>query len=316
MATTGVKAAFRPDIVILDIARLTPLKEITPAMRRDRKYSLIAASVMHVGLIEPIVVFPAGRGKYLVLDGHKRLEIVKAQGGTEVRCLLATDDECYTYNKRVNYLSPIAEHHMIMKALADGIPEETIAQSLDVNVAQIRKKRNLLDGICAEVAEVLKDKRVTAAAFSVLRKMKPARQIASAELMVAANKFTLAFAHALLSGTRPELRADEGRLRPQRRIEAPRKAVLEQETDRLLAEFKSVEESYGSDVLTLNVCCGYVKRLLANTRVQRYLSKRYPEIQQQLQQFLAEVQAEKTRPPKIPVKSATAPIKARRAAGA
>ena len=315
MATTGVKAAFRPDIVILDISRLTPLKEVTPAMRRDRKYSQIAASLTHVGLIEPIVVFSAGRGKYLVLDGHKRLDILKAQGVTEVRCLLATDDECYTYNKRVNYLSPIAEHHMIMKALADGIPEETIAQSLDVNVSLIRKKRNLLDGICPEAAEILKDKRVTTAAFSVLRKMKPARQIASAELMVAANKFTLAFAHALLSGTRPELRTDEGR-RPQRRIEAPRKAILEQETDRLLAEFKSVEDSYGSDVLTLNVCCGYLKRLFANARVQRYLIKRYPEIQQQLQQLLAEVQAEKSRPPKMPVKSALAPTKVRAAKGA
>jgi hypothetical protein len=33
-----------------------------------------------------------------------------------------------------------------------------------------------------------------------------------------------------------------------------------------------------------------------------YLSKRNPEIQQWLQQLLAEVQAEKTRPPKMPVK--------------
>ena len=311
---TPVKAAFRPDMVILDIARLTPLKEITPAMRRDRKYKQIAASLTHVGLIEPIVVFSAGRGKYLVLDGHKRLDILKSQGSTEVRCLLATDDECYTYNKRVNYLSPIGEHHMILKALADGITEEKIAQSLDVNVTTIRQKRNLLDGICSEVVEILKDKRVTAAAFSVLRKMKPSRQIAAAELMVAANRFTLAFAQALLSGTRPELRTDNGQPRgPLRRVEAPRKAMIEQETDRLLAEFKTVEESYGADILTLSVCCGYLKRLLANARVQRYLAKRYPEIEQQLQQLLAEVQADKSRPLKMPVKSAALGAKLRMA---
>ena len=59
----------------------------------------------------------------------KRLDILKSRGITAVRCLLATDDESYTYNKRVNYLSPIGEHHMILKALADGITEERIAES-------------------------------------------------------------------------------------------------------------------------------------------------------------------------------------------
>jgi hypothetical protein len=33
---------------------------------------------------------------------------------------------------------------MILKALADGITEERIAETLDVNVAKIREKRNLL----------------------------------------------------------------------------------------------------------------------------------------------------------------------------
>jgi hypothetical protein len=203
---------------------------------------------------------------------------------------------------------------MILRALADGITEEKIAQSLDVNVAKIRQKRNLLDGICSEAVEILKDKRVTAAAFSVLRKMRPSRQIASVQLMVAANKFTLAFAQALLSGTRPELRTEKGQLRgPLRRVDGPRKAMIEQETDRLLAEFKTVEESYGSDVLTLSVCCGYLKRLLANARVQRYLAKRYAEIEQELHQLLAEVQADKSRPPKMPIKSAAATAKVRMA---
>src|SRR5271166_3506104 len=151
--STTVKTAFRPDIVVLEIARLTPLREIGPAMRRDPKYKQIAASLEHVGIIEPIVVFSAGRGKYLVLDGHKRLDIVKARGVTEVACLLATDDESYTYNKRVNYLSPIGEHHMILKNLENGVTEEEIAAALDVNVATIRAKRNLLDGICSEAAE-------------------------------------------------------------------------------------------------------------------------------------------------------------------
>ena len=121
--STIVKAAFRPDIIVLEIARLTSLKEVGAHTRRDQKYKQIAASLEHVGLIEPIVVFSAGRGKYFVVDGEKRLDILKTRGVTEVCCLIATDDESYTYNKRVNYLSPIGEHHMMLRALAHGVAE-------------------------------------------------------------------------------------------------------------------------------------------------------------------------------------------------
>ena len=310
--STSVKAAFRPDIVILEIARLTPLKEISPAVRKDQKYSQIAASLAHVGLIEPIVVFPAGRGKYLVLDGHKRLDILKARGVTEVRCLLATDDESYTYNKRTNYLPPIGEHHMILRALESGVTEERIAQSLDVNVKTIRQKRNLLDGICAEAVEILKDKRVNHNALALLRKMKPARQIESAGLMVAAGKFSHRFALALLSGTRAELLVAPDRVpRAIKNTDAAQKAMLEQETEMLLKEYKAVEASYGSDVLTLSVCGGYLTRFLANARIERFLGKRYPEILQQLQQVLGEMQADKSRPPKIPAGKAVPLVTAR-----
>jgi hypothetical protein len=311
--STSVKAAFRPDVMILEIARLTPLKGIDPGVRRDKKYKQIAASLEHVGLIEPIVVFSAGRGKHLVLDGHKRLDILKARGVTEVRCLLATDDESYTYNKRVNYFSPIGEHYMILKALEHGITEERIATALDVDVVTIRRKRNLLDGICSEATEILKERRVSPNAFAVLRRMKPVRQTEVAELMVAANNYSRRFVQALLVGTRSDLLVAPGRIRPATGILATQKAMIEQETDALLRDFKAVEDSYGTDVLTLSVSVGYLERLLGNTRVERYLAKRYPDILQQLQQLLAGVRTEKVRPPKLRAKKAPAAIRKSRA---
>jgi hypothetical protein len=38
--------------------------------------------------------------------------------------------------------------------------------------------------------------------------------------------------------------------------------MLEEENEFLLRDLKSVEESYGTDVLTLTVACGYLDRLL------------------------------------------------------
>jgi hypothetical protein len=57
-----------------------------------------------------------------------------------------------------------------------------------VNVAHIKRKRHLLDGICPEVADLLKDKHVSIHAFWQLKKLVPLRQIEAAELMVAMNK--------------------------------------------------------------------------------------------------------------------------------
>src|SRR3546814_5438728 len=63
---------------------------------------LIAASIREVGIIEPPVVvrIKGQRDRYRLLDGHIRIEILKERGDKDVVCLVATDDEAITYNKR------------------------------------------------------------------------------------------------------------------------------------------------------------------------------------------------------------------------
>src|ERR1051325_12173402 len=178
-----VKSAFKPLEILVSIPNLIPQREIAPAFRRAAIYKQVASSLEHVGLIEPIVIYPKGKDNYLLLDGHVRVDILKSRGVAEVRAIIATDDEAYTYNKRVSHAPAIAQHFMILKALAGGVSEERIAKALSVNVAEIRKRRDMLDGICPEAVEVLKTKPVTANAFGVLRKMKPLRQVEAAEHM-------------------------------------------------------------------------------------------------------------------------------------
>src|SRR5215469_7130183 len=142
---SSIKAAFQPAVFLIPSGSITPLKEIPMSMRSTPKYKQIAASLRHVGLIEPLVVFPTGGDQYWLLDGHVRLDILKSMGTEHVKCLLATDDEAYTFNKRVNALPAIAEHKMILKAIAMGVSEETIANALNLDLNKIREKRNLLD---------------------------------------------------------------------------------------------------------------------------------------------------------------------------
>jgi hypothetical protein len=159
--------------------------------------------------------------------------------------------------------------------------------------------------------EILKDKRVTPNTFAVLRRMKPARQIDVSGLMVAASNYSRRFAQALLLGTRTDFLIESAHARVPKVVDPTQKAMLEQETDTLLREFKAVEKSYGADVLTLGVCCQYLERMLANARVQKYLSKRYPEILQQLQQLLADVNEDKSRRPAMPARKAPMAEKSR-----
>src|SRR3546814_11234388 len=83
-----------------------------------------------------------------------------------------SDDEAFTYNKRVNRLAIIQAHRMILKALERGASEERIARALNVDVGSIKRKRRLLDGICPEAADLLKDQHIALNAFWELKKMR------------------------------------------------------------------------------------------------------------------------------------------------
>lgn len=290
-----VKRAFQPELVPIGITEIVPIKSVTAAYRKTDTYRRIAASMAHVGLIEPLIVFPTTKGNYVLLDGHTRLDILTATGVPTANCLLSTDNESYTYNKRVNYIPPIAQHHMILRALAH-VSEESIANALNVAVATIREKRDLLKGICPEAADILRNERVSADAFYALRKMKPVRQIDVARLMMSAKKFSGRFARALLNGTREELLVSTPTTRP-RDTTAAQQSMMEQETDELLKHVDSIKANYGNDILDLIAACKYVQRLLANTRVHRYLAKHHEESLTALAQLLADTAADKQRRP-------------------
>jgi hypothetical protein len=293
VSSSKVTPAFSQQVVSLPIGSIVPQKTISADVRKNVTYKRISTSLEHIGLIEPLVVYPRGPNDYLLLDGHVRLDILKQTGATEVRAIFATDDEAYTYNKRVNHAPPVAEHFMILKALSSGVSEERIAQVLNVDVAAIRQKRKMLDGICPEAVELLRNSDVCAGTFGILKKMRPIRQIEAAEHMHATGTFSILFAKALLEVTRPEFLLEAP---PKRKIEATSsaaQAMLEQETESLIRDMKVVENSYGTDMLTLSIACAYVERLIGNSRVERHLDKHHSDIAAELRSLLSEVKPER-----------------------
>lgn len=276
----------------IPIPDIQPLRLVTSIIKKSPKYAQISASVREVGIVEPPVVARdrGERGKYLLLDGHLRLEILKEMGETEVVCLVSTDDEAFTYNRRVNRIAIVQEHKMILKAVERGVSEARIARALNVNVAEIRRKRRLLDGICPETAEVLKDRHVPINTFSQLKKMAPMRQIEAAELMIAMNKYTITYAKSLLAATPQDQLADIHKRKVVTGLTDDQMARMERESANLEREFKMVEQSYGTDHLDLVLAKGYLARLLGNPRVARYLTQNHQELLTELQR-IAEMEA-------------------------
>jgi ParB-like chromosome segregation protein Spo0J len=77
---------------------------LAPEIKERVKYKRIVASVLQLGLIEPLVVSRQQGDSYLLLDGHIRFEALREQYEIEARCIVAEDDEAFTYDKRVNRL--------------------------------------------------------------------------------------------------------------------------------------------------------------------------------------------------------------------
>jgi ParB-like chromosome segregation protein Spo0J len=285
----AVKLAFERQLIVARLDQILPTRQVTDHIKKSVKYRRIEHSIREIGVIEPLAVVRSdGEGRLLLLDGHIRHAVLLDLGETETRCLLARDDEGFTYNKRINRLATIQEHYMIVRAIERGVSEDKIARALNVDARSIRRRRTLLEGVCPEVVDLLKDRSVNPVTFEVLKKMKPARQVEVAELMLAAGNFTASYAKALLAATRqPDLARPE---RPKRvgGMTPEQMARMEREMASLNQDFKALEASYGDDVLHLVIASGYLARLIGNPAIERFLQTRHPEI---LDEFRAIISA-------------------------
>lgn len=273
-----------PRTILLE--NILPSRKLDESAKAATRYKTIAASVREVGIIEPPIVFPEKGSKemFVLLDGHVRIEVLRELGTKEVVCLVSKDDENCTYNHKVNRLAPIQEIKMIRKAVAAGVSEERIAKALNVRPQTIRENRSRLKDICPEAVEILKDKPIADMALRLLKKVKSYRQVEMAELMVAAGRYSAPYANALLMRTpREQLIAPPAKQAESRTDDLGK---IEHEVQALERDFLLLNDSYGRNVMELTLARAYVKKLLDNARVIRFLAQRNPELLSELQQVV------------------------------
>ena len=266
--------------VQIALADILPVRHVKDPQDNIKRYRTIRASIKEVGLIEPLVVYPQKGmpGKYLLLDGHLRHYALRDLGKTEAECIIASDDESFTYNARVNRLNPIAEHKMIMKAVQNGVKPEKIAAALNLSEADVKASMTLLDGINEEAADLLKDKAISPKAIRLMRKVCGVRQIEIAELMVSAGNYTKGYAEALVLGTPKDQLVNPEEPKQKKGMTREEIGKLEAEMETLERDLKAVERTYGDNMLNLTLARGYVKKLLDNAKVVRFLNGNYGDI--------------------------------------
>ncbi|ABR90625.1 Uncharacterized conserved protein [Janthinobacterium sp. Marseille] len=292
---TGISLGFSMDALSVPLANILPSHKVPEGLVTSRKFKQIRSSIEEVGLIEPLSVTQAVKksDQHMLLDGHIRLIVLSDLGYVDAPCLVAKDDEGYTYNSRVNRLSTIQEHFMIRRAIERGVSTERLARALSVDVSQIIKKMNLLDGICPEAAEMLKDRQFSAEISRVLRKMKTTRQVECVELMVSANTVTTAYAEAMLVATPAELLVEGKKPQKMTGVSQEQIAKMEREMANLQGQYKMVEQTYGQDVLNLVLAKGYLVKLLDNEAVIRFLTQNQPDVLVEFESIVQTVSLDK-----------------------
>lgn len=278
--TEAVALGFSMEPVSVALINILPSRKLPRGLDNSRKFKQIRSSIQEIGLIEPLSITSTIQKSehHMLLDGHMRLIALRDLGLENAPCLIASDDEAYTYNCRINRLSTIQEHYMIRRAIERGVSAQRLAEVLNVDASHITNKLMLLEGICPEAIELLKDRQFSPEISRVLRKMKPTRQIECVELMVSANVITRAYAEAMLVATPADLLV--GGKKPQRLVGMPQEQIakMEREMGSLQGQYKLVEQSYGRDVLNLVLARGYLVKLLGNPAITRCLAQKFPEM--------------------------------------
>jgi hypothetical protein len=275
-----MKIGFELRKIRLALEDILPMRLVKAEEKATYRFKAIIGSIPEVGLVEPLVVYPQkdSPGKYMLKNGHLRYFALKDLGKTEADCLIATDDECYTYNARISRLPPIQEHKMIVKAVNNGVSPERLAAVLNMPLRVVQASMNLLKGIHPDAAELLKDKNICPKALRLFKRVNGNRQIEMAEMMVTMNNFVAGYAEAMVLGTPQHQLVNPDEPKKKAGMSPEDIARMESEMESLERDLKAVTDNYTENMFTLQTAQTYIKNLLKNAKVVRYLNANHAEI--------------------------------------
>jgi len=95
------------------------------------------------------------------MDGNLRYHALQKLGVKDVLCIIADQNDSFTYNARICRMSPIQEHRMIAKAVQKGVPVERLAATLNLSEKYVRATLNLLNGLDPAAVDILESRHMS-----------------------------------------------------------------------------------------------------------------------------------------------------------
>lgn len=275
--TKMIKQSFSNEFMNLDVYKLKPSKPLIHNIKNSIKYQQIKTSIAAFELVEPILVyFDKKENEIRILDGHLRIEAMKELGIEKAACLISTLDDTFTPNKHVNHMNPIQEYKMIKKALTK-VSVEKLSAVLGISVDNIIAKTNLLTGIDPIVISLLSDKPVPRTTFSILRKMKPIRQIEVVESMIGFDNYSRGLAVSMLENTPGHLLEKEIK-QPIKKNQAKQAMLrLEREMTVTKEETSKIKNEYGANTLKFSIARSYIDSLLSSPKILHWFLENEPQ---------------------------------------
>ena len=265
--------------------RISDLEET--ANRKNYKklisYNSILSSIREVGIIQPLVVcISPNNGKYKILDGHVRFYTLRELKQKYVYCIIANDNERYTFDAQINNLSTFQKAAMIAKAVKNRVSVKRIASALGISEKQILSDMNVTEGLDGKVVEILKTANVTSKSLRELKRVRNARQIQIAQMMKSSNNYSFTFVSSLVSASLPCDFHEGQRKTGKVRMDFSEIRTLEAASDSLEVRAKESLEKYHAQIFDLVTVIGFLRRLMEDDRINGYISRNfagyYPEL--------------------------------------
>ncbi len=264
-----------------------PIVKLIP--RNERKvakkyYQRIEASLMAVGLIDPLVVFQLN-DSYEILDGSLRYRILLDLGVETVPCLVREHREGFTGNRMVNQLSASQEMRMLRKSLEE-LDEKTIANALGMAHITQRLNTNLLKKLHEQVAKAFEANKLNLQVAKELSHVKPERQVEILKLMDSCNDFSTAFAKGLVLKTPVAKRASKNGVRtPWTKADEKKAGLLKRlkEAEQQQDFYSGLYRQYTTNLLKLVI---YIRAMLSNARTKEYLRENHADLVDMFEQIL------------------------------
>ncbi len=119
--------------------------------------------------------------------------------------------------------------------------------------------------------------------YEIIKTYTDGGKIEATKIMIESKTFTTSFARSIWLATPDELLAVPRRRKKSIVMDFSHFTRLEEEISRLHGEYEEIEENYGVNVLNFTLVKGYIKNLVMNPRVNRYLRINNPEILEHLE---------------------------------